>query len=104
MNIKEQIRAEIDKRYAEYRAKMKTDDFTYYEGMADALDLFEQYIDTFPEQPEVDLEKELDQWRHEHFAGERDGHYNGEYLERSSQLDLARHFYELGLNTRKEDK
>lgn len=57
MNIKEQIRAEIDKRYAEYRAKMKTDDFTYYEGMADALDLFEQYIDTFPEQPEVDLEK-----------------------------------------------
>lgn len=24
---------------------MKTDDFTYYEGMADALDHFEQYID-----------------------------------------------------------
>ena len=51
MNIKDQIRAEIDKRYAEYRAKMKTDDFTYYEGMADALDLFEQFLDTLPEQP-----------------------------------------------------
>lgn len=55
------------------------------------------------EHPEVDLEKELDQWRHEHFSGERDGHYSGEYLERSSQLDIARHFYELGLNARKED-
>lgn len=47
----EQLKAELDKRYTEYRAKMKTDDFTYYEGMADALDHFEQYIDTLPEQP-----------------------------------------------------
>lgn len=47
------LRAEIDKRYAEYRAKMKTDDFTYYEGMADALDHFEQYIDSLPEQPSL---------------------------------------------------
>lgn len=45
----EKIKAEIDKRYAEYREKMKTDDFTYYEGMADALDLFEQFIDTLEE-------------------------------------------------------
>lgn len=49
MTIIEQIKAEIDKRYAEYREKMKTDDFTYYEGMADALDLFEQFIDTLEE-------------------------------------------------------
>lgn len=47
----EQLKAELDKRYTEYRAKMKTDDFTYYEGMADALDLFEQYIDSLSEQP-----------------------------------------------------
>lgn len=54
MNIKETIRAEIDKRYAEYRAKMKTDDFTYYEGMADALDLFEQFLDTLPDEQPVE--------------------------------------------------
>ena len=53
------------------------------------------------EQPEVDLEKELEQWRHEHFKGKRDEYYSGEYLERESQLDIARHFYELGLNARK---
>lgn len=48
------------------------------------------------------LEEELNQWRHKHFRGKRDGDYNGEYLERESQLDIARHFYELGLNARKE--
>ena len=55
------------------------------------------------EQPEVDLEKELEKWRHDHFKGKRNGDYNGEYLERESQLDLAHHFYELGLNARKEE-
>lgn len=48
------------------------------------------------EKPEADLEKELNQWRHKHFKGKRDGGYYGEYLERESQLDIARHFYELG--------
>lgn len=74
-------------------------------GKRTAFEIALELIDSLQqEQPEVDLEKELDQWRHEHFAGERDGHYSGEYLERNSQLDLARHFYELGLNARKEDK
>lgn len=47
------------------------------------------------------LEEELKRWRHKHFRGKRDDDYNGEYLERTSQLDIARHFYELGLNARK---
>ena len=46
------------------------------------------------------LEEELNQWRHKHFRGKRDGDYNGEYLERESQLDIARHFYELGLKAK----
>lgn len=45
-------------------------------------------------QPNVDLEKELEKWRHDHFKGKRDGDYDGEYLDRESQLDLVRHFYE----------
>lgn len=52
---------------------------------------------------EVDLEKELDAWRHEHFRGRRDNKFSGEYLERKSQLELVRHFFNLGLNTRKEE-
>lgn len=111
----EQLKAELDKRYTEYRAKMKTDDFTYYEGMADALDHFEQYIDSLPEQlvditsagsgamgtvppkfkldvkpAEVDLEKELKRWKNKHgIVGMND-----------LWLKFARHFYELGLNAR----
>jgi len=98
MNIKEQIRAEIDKRYAEYRAKMKTDDFTYYEGMADALDLFEQYIDTFPEHQEVDLEKEIDEYCEQIQA------WQIQEAPFTSLENCARYFYELGKNARKEDK
>lgn len=55
-------------------------------------------------QPEVDLEKELIQWHEHHFK--KKGIYekhSGFYLEKRSQLDLARHFYELGLNARKEE-
>ena len=57
MTIIEQIKAEIDKKYAEYREKMKTDDFTYYEGMADALDLFEQFIDTLESEKPMKMEE-----------------------------------------------
>ena len=99
MNIKEQIRAEIDKRYAEYRAKMKTDDFTYYEGMADALDLFEQYIDTFPEQPEVDLEKLGEIARH--LIAVKD-HEEDMRLDEGEWLLLERIGYPERFNARKE--
>lgn len=45
---------------------------------------------------DVDLEKELESWRHNHFHGRRDKDASGEYLKRYSQLDLAKHFFELG--------
>lgn len=43
-----------------------------------------------------DLEEEVSNWRHNHFHGRRDKDASGEYLERESQLDLARHFAEWG--------
>ncbi len=69
-------------------------------GARDALRDLENFIDTLSEEPDKSLEKELKKWRHEHFRGERDGHYSGEYLERNSQLEIARHFYELGKNSK----
>lgn len=50
---------------------------------------------------EVDLEKELDTWRHNHFHGRMDKEASGEYLERITQLGLAEHFFELGLKAQK---
>ena len=41
---------------------------------------------------EEDVEKEVNNWKHQHFHGRRDKDASGEYLERTSQLDLARHF------------
>ena len=58
------IKAEIDKKYAEYREKMKSDDFTYYEGMADALDLFEQFIDTLESEKPIDINFEQELYKH----------------------------------------
>ena len=52
---------------------------------------------------EVDLEKEVNNWRHKHFHGRRDKEADGEYLERVSQLDLAKHFFELGLKTQSRE-
>lgn len=57
-------------------------------------------IDTL-EVKEVDLEKELNDWRHKYFHGRRDKEASGEYLERITQLALAKHFFELGLKAQK---
>lgn len=61
----DKLKAEINKRYREYRTKSKGD--KYYEGMADSLDYFEQFIDSLlQEAPYTSIE------------------------------NCARHFYELG--------
>ena len=51
---------------------------------------------------EVDLEKELIEWHKEHFK--KDGTFigmSGFYLTNNSQMDIAKHFYELGLKAQK---
>lgn len=68
----------------------------------DAVNEVLKIIDSLQqEQPEVDLEKELIQWHKRHFkkTGTYEK-YSGFYLKNSSQLDLARHFYELGQQNR----
>ena len=67
------------------------------------LDNILSFLDTL-EVKEVDLEKELESWRHNHFHGRRDKEASGEYLERVSQLELAKHFFELGLKAQKGEE
>ena len=53
---------------------------------------------------EVDLEKELIEWHKEHFN--KDGTFigmSGFYLTNNSQMDIAKHFFELGLKAQKEE-
>ena len=93
----DKLKAEIDRRYQEYRAKMKTEDFTYYEGMADALDLFEQFLDTLSEEPvSEDLEEEVKNYFEGYWPGtdtpeqcNTDLHFTPPAI-----LRLARHFSE----------
>ena len=90
----EKIRAEIDRRYNEYSAKKKTDDFIYYSGMADALDLFEQFLDTLEEEPVgEELEKEIEKTWLEYEC------YNEDYdkvaeMRWNEFENVARHFAE----------
>ncbi len=53
---------------------------------------------------EVDLEKELIEWHKKHFK--KDGTFtcmSGFYLTNNSQIDIARHFFELGLKVQKRE-
>lgn len=100
----EKLKAEIERKYAEYKAKQKTDDFTYYEGMADALDIFEQFIDSLQqEQQEVDLEKEIKRYTKScEGAKNANGHiFELDWNSITAIIDeAARHFYELGKNSK----
>lgn len=73
----------------------------YYQGKREAYIDILSFLDTL-EVKEFDLEGELNDWRHEHFHGKRDQNAAGEYLKRVSQLDLAKHFFELGLKAKGE--
>ena len=62
-------------------------------GLA-VLERFQDCQDDIKNPVSGDLDEELNKWRHNHFHGRRDKDASGEYLERKSQLDLARHFAE----------
>lgn len=91
--------AEIKRLIAFYSKEIednKEDPWAMDIAKRDILQEILSFLDTL-EVKEVDLEKELDTWRHNHFHGRRDKDAAGEYLERSSQLDIAKHFFELGI-------
>ena len=69
-------------------------------GKINGLENILPFLDTV-EVKEMDLEKELESWRHNHFHGRRDKEASGEYLERTTQLDIAKHFFELGMQQSK---
>jgi len=90
---KDAVLAEIARQKAQWRI-CKSSEAKYRREMLDDISSF---IDTL-EVKEVDLVQELDTWRHNHFHGRRDKDASGEYLERSSQLDIAKYFFELGMS------
>ena len=99
----EKLKELLDAKYKEFTEKAKKDCPLQYQYMADGLDIAEQFIDSLQqEQPEVDLEKEIEEHAiympHAEFASDN---------ERIEDMEWARkefrHFYELGLNARKKE-
>lgn len=92
---KDALVAEIEKKKIPF--KKDIDDGVYPTYLCALMD-FEDFINTL-EVKEVDLEKELIKWHKEHLK--KDGTFigmSGFYLTNNSQMDIAKHFFELGLS------
>lgn len=98
---KDRVVAEIEKRIKETESMQPKFD-QFWAGQISAFKGVLKILDTL-EVKEVNLEKEIESWRHNHFHGRRDKEASGEYLERVSQLDLAKHFFELGIKAQKRE-
>lgn len=79
----------------------KGEDTMFEQGRISAFEDVKVFINNTLEVKDVDLEGELNNWRHNHFHGKRDQNAAGEYLKRNSQLDIAKHFFELGFKAQK---
>lgn len=62
----DKIKEEINKRYQEYRTKYRTKGDKYYEGMADSLDYFEQFIDSLQQEQPIGEEYTIEVGKHTH--------------------------------------
>jgi hypothetical protein len=92
--------AEIDRLQEATMDKNQNFLSSYHEGIFDGLSMLENFLDTL-EVKEVNLEKELISWHKKHFKKEGTFEkYGGFYFANSSQLDLAKHFFELGLKAK----
>ena len=93
------IKAEIERLKDENNNIRCDSNKAYCQGYGDAFVDLLPFLDTLESEKPMNLDElkvELDIWRHDHFHGARDGHFSGEYLERTSQLDLANHFAQWG--------
>lgn len=90
--------AEIERRINELSQLEKA---SYEVGLFDAYKITLSFLDTL-EVKKVNLEEEVANWWDAHYKGLNDdykfGKYNGHYMQNSTVISLAKHFYELGLN------
>lgn len=98
MSIKDQIRAEIDKLYGEYKDKFHQSGDQYHLGLIDGLDMAERVLDSLPEQPVEGLEEEIKRMVYD-VVYDLDGPAikgTSEYLSVEDVAFIARHFAEWG--------
>ena len=86
-----------------YLSEPKTDEIRFQKvGAYSVLNDLLHSIDTL-ETKEVDLEKEVTNWWNDRYKKINDdyefGKYNGHYMENSTIISLAKHFFEVGLRT-----
>lgn len=94
----DRLKAEIEKRMHICDGIFERDSDTYYQGKAVAYQETLPLIDSLQqEQPEVDLEEEMDRFFEEMPIQEHENIFEDTY-----QM-IARHFYKLGLNAGKEE-
>lgn len=76
------------------------DSYDMATGFQSALRMVQEFIDTL-EVKEVDIRSEVSNWWNSHYAGVKQGYtfegYSGHYMEISTIISLAQHFYELGM-------
>lgn len=100
----EKLKVEVERRKEKWLAasrliKKGKDKAMYAAGKSSAYTEFFSLITSLQqEQPEVDINKEIEKW----FDLMGDAWENGEWSTNDIR-STARHFYELGLNARKED-
>lgn len=92
MNIKEQIRAEIEQQkiYARgqmFHASLRTSIGTYWHGAVNALEYLENFLDTLPEQPVSDHHEIEVEFRGEKVTISREFYRDGEMNYSTSEQD-----------------
>lgn len=107
---KDALVAEIENKINKYTKRGEESDAKrdgygmYWGGVLSCLNEVRTLCDTL-EVEEVDLKEEVANWWDAHYKGLNDdykfGKYNGHYMQNSTVISLAKHFYELGLKTQK---